>query len=483
MSKTEESEHTNMKQTPWLAHSIDRTSRVPVFEQICQAIRSAAISGDLAEGARLPPTRVFATELGVSRSTVVTAYDQLVAEGYLSARQGAGHTVCAIGEVELPGNALATPGRPEQPAPPPASPPVPFEAGQPDMRLFPHRQWARAVARVCRADPQAMLVGGSGAGNPDLRRAIADHVAEWRGIQASPQQIIVTAGSADALELCMRTLASQGDRIGLENPGYLPVRDFAAAIGLVPSYLDLDDQGAHLPATGAAAPRLVMLTPSHQYPLGGAMSPARRLDFIRWARASDSWIIEDDYDSEFRFAGRPIPALAGFDRLDRTVYVGSFSKIFSNALRLGYLIVPEALTDRFQIQLHRAGVKASYMPQQALAGFMHSGEFYRHLRRVRRTYAERRRFMLDQLTARFTDFGQFHDHQAGMQIVLHLRGGADDVAFAHAAAAQGISAQPLSEFYAAGAHRPGLLLGCCTFSPDEMSPALDRLHALLSQNA
>ena len=359
MSKTDKNKHTNMKQTPWLAFSIDRSAKTPVFEQICAAIRERAISGDLAEGTKLPPTRVFATELGVSRSTVVTAYEQLVAEGYLSSVQGSGYTVCGLGEVELAGH---TEHRRAKVDDKPQRGPVPFEASQPDMRLFPHRQWSKAVSRVCRANPQAMLVGGANFGNNELREAIAEHVSEWRGIDASPHQIIVTAGSTDALEICLRSLLNKGDTIGLENPGYLPMRELAEAQGLVASFLDVDDGGAKLPGKSASL-RLAVLTPSHQYPLGGAMSPSRRLEFLAWAAKHDAWIIEDDYDSEFRYAGRPIPAMAGFDRLNRAIYIGSFSKVFSNSLRLGYVIVPEVLIERFRSTMRRFGLKASYMPQ------------------------------------------------------------------------------------------------------------------------
>jgi GntR family transcriptional regulator/MocR family aminotransferase len=466
-------EHTNMKQTPWLALSIDRSSKIPVFEQICQEIRARAISGDLTEGSKLPPTRQFATELGVSRSTVVTAYEQLVAEGYLQGLAGSGYTICAIGEVELPTS-------PDAPAisnlEETARQPVPFAASQPDMRLFPHRQWAKAVSRVCRTHPQSMLMGGSVFGNPDLRKAIAAHISEWRGIEASPNQIFITAGSTDALEICMRTLTGKGDKVGLENPGYMPTRHFAEAHGLSPVYLDIDDNGATLPA-GNSAPRLVVLTPSHQFPLGGAMSPNRRLEYIGWAKSKSTWIVEDDYDSEFRYAGRPIPAMAGFDRLNRTIYIGSFSKIFSNSLRLGYVVVPEQLLDPFRATLRRFGLKASYMPQQALSEFMASGEFYRHLRRVRRIYGERRKALVDRLATCFSDYGSFRDHQAGMQVVLHLHHKYDDAEVSRKAHELGVQVQPLSSFAVDPRGQNGLVLGFCGYSEEEMAPSFEALKA------
>lgn len=465
-----------MKQSPWLAFSIDRRAKAPIFEQICSGLRSAIIAGELTEGTRLPPTRAFATELGVSRSTVVTAYEQLVAEGYLSSRQGSGYRVCAMGEVERlrPARWRKDAAREGQ-----AGPPRPFEPSQPDMRLFPYRQWARAVSRLCRTDPRSMLEGGSRLGNAGLRAAIADHVAQWRGIDAAPGQIIVTAGATDALEICLRTLAEAGNTIALEDPGYPPTRHFARAHGLLVDHLDIDAQGARVPPPASAA-RLAVLTPSHQYPLGGAMSPGRRLEFLAWAREHDGWIIEDDYDSEFRYAGRPIPAMAGFDQLDRTIYVGSFSKIFSNSLRLGYIVAPEALMDRLAATLGRFGPKASYMPQPALAAFMQSGEFYRHLRRVRRIYGERRKFLIERLRHEFSDHGHVVDHQAGMQLVFHLADGLDDADIARRAAARGVCARPLSAFSIRDTGHNGLILGFCGFSEDEMAPALDVLKACIA---
>jgi GntR family transcriptional regulator/MocR family aminotransferase len=212
-----------MKQISWLGFGIDRDSAVPVFEQICAGIRVAAHSGELKEGDRLPPTRSFATDLGVSRSTIVTAYEQLAAEGYLDSVQGSGYTLCSTGEVEL---TRKTPKEQAKPAPLQTGSIGIFRAGQPDMRLFPHRQWAKTVARLCRTNPQSMLDGNDPMGQQALREAIAMHVAEWRGIETQPEQIIVTAGSLHALELCLRTLTQPGDGIGLENPGYLPLRQF-----------------------------------------------------------------------------------------------------------------------------------------------------------------------------------------------------------------------------------------------------------------
>jgi GntR family transcriptional regulator/MocR family aminotransferase len=309
-----------LTQTSWLGFAIDRSATTPVFEQICAAIRSQVASGDMALGSKLPPTRVFATELGVSRSTIVTAYEQLVAEGYLSSQQGSGYRLCSSGEVELaqgsdktrkqPGSARHLQGALAAETESEAAglageraqdaagrsvartetDPRPFRASSPDMRLFPYRQWAKTVARICRSDPQSMFVGSGGFGSLPLRQAICDHVAEWRGIPALPEQVVVTAGATDALEICLHTLSKAGDSTALEDPGYKPLLSYIQALGMKPEYLRIDENGAVLPAEPTAS-RLAILTPSHQFPLGGAMSPSRRLEFIQWAAETDGWII------------------------------------------------------------------------------------------------------------------------------------------------------------------------------------------------
>lgn len=464
-----------MTSPAWIGFSIDRSLSEPVFEQICSAIRSKVVAGSISAGETVPPTRVFATELGVSRSTVVTAYEQLVAEGYLTSQQGSGYRVCALGSVEMV-------RKERQPSTAPAAKSIPqlrpFSAGSPDMRLFPYAQWAKTVSRLCRKDPQAMLGGGGRQGHADLRRAIAAHVSEWRGIEAHPDQIIVTAGASDGVMLCLQALMQRGDTIGLENPGYAPLLHMAELLGHTPQWLQMDAQGAVLPQ--GKGPRTVVLTPSHQYPLGGAMSPQRRLDFIRWADENDGWILEDDYDSEFRYAGRPIPAMAGFDQLNRTIYIGSFSKIFSNTLRMGYVVAPQALVPRLMQALRRYGSNASAMPQPALAEFIHAGEFYRHLRRVRRVYDVRRQFLLDWLAKHCAEFGHCIDHQAGMQVVFLLRAGLSDQVIQRKALARGVDVEALSLAYAGGTPaRQGLIMGSCADTEDEMLPALEIIADIL----
>lgn len=457
--------------------TVDRSISTPIFQQVYEGLRARIVEGAFEASGHLPPTRALAVELGVSRSTVVTAYDQLVAEGYIEGRQGAGFAVCHMGEVEFAGRQkpvkAASSGRKRRG-------PRPFDPGVPDMRHFPYRQWARCVARVARNEAEALVTPDDVFGDRRLREAVCGHVLQWRGVNAVPEQVLVTAGSGDALELCIRTLARRGDWIGLEDPGYPQIRNFVVSLGMQSLWLPVDQEGAELPPSdGSRKPELVVLTPSQQYPLGGAMTQARRLAFLQWSVQAGSWIIEDDYDSEFRYAGRPIPALAGFDQEDRTIYAGSFSKIFSNNLRIGYLVIPEVLIERFTRTLHRFGGKASIMPQRALAVFFEDGEFYRHLRRVRRVYSERRRVLIDLLSGRLGPSVTIEDHQAGMQFVVALPKHCDDVALSHAAREKGLSVAPLSDFYAGTPVRKGLVLGFCAFTPQELEAGADTLVPLV----
>ncbi|GAA6209369.1 PLP-dependent aminotransferase family protein [Cognatishimia sp. WU-CL00825] len=458
-----------------LTFAVDRASKTPVFEQICMAVRRHVQSGPLLAGQKLPPTRSLAIELGVSRTTVVTAYDQLVAEGYILGRPGAGYEICDTGALEL-GGTLAKPLITTSPAMATTNPAAPFRAGEPDMRLFPHRAWGRTVARVFRSAPVQLGSDDSLIGHQGLRRAIADHIAEWRGVEAHCDQVIVTAGASDALELCLRCLAQAGDTIAVEDPGYRPLKHFIADRGLTLGFMATDTQGAILPKVKAKA---AILTPSHQYPLGGTMSLQRRQSFLSWAQRQGSWLIEDDYDSEFRFAGRPIPALAGFDGLQRSIYIGSFSKIFSNELRMGYVVVPKSLQARFVTTLRRFGRKASQMPQAPLADFMQSGEFYRHLRRVRRIYGKRRAFLLGALQDRFQDVGWFTDHHAGMQIAFHLNIDLPDTNVMSAGRKAGLDIEALSGFCSGPAKCNGILLGYCGFDEQELDKALGTLRQVI----
>lgn len=450
-----------------IVYKLDRQSATPLFVQLTSEIRHRIISGEIKSNQRLPPSRSLSTELGLSRSTITSSYEQLVAEGYIEGRRGSGYYTCPIGETEIkiePSSSKTLPRLKTQSTSHQIGP------SSPDMRLFPHRQWAQCVSRVARLTPEALISANDAFGDYKLRHSIASFLRDWRGLDTSPEQILITAGSIDALEICLRTLANVGDFIGLENPGYQPLRNIVLNLGMKPVWLTMGEREVEVPEikSSTAAPTMTILTPSHHYPLGGAMSPLRRYEFLQWAEQTNSWIIEDDYDSEFRYAGSPIQALAGFDTTNRTIYVGTFSKVFSTGLRLGFLVSPPELIPRFASTLARYGVKAATTAQRALSEFMDNGEFYRHIRRTRRIYAERRKVLLSALQEKLDDIVSIEDHAAGMQLLAALPGQYDDKAIVKAARDQGVVVNALSSYYATGKPRKGLVLGFCGFDEAEI---------------
>ncbi len=492
-----------MSDAALLSIALDRDAAQPLFRQLYEALRQLILNGRLARSARLPASRAFAAELGVSRATVTLAYDQLIAEGYLESRRGSGVYVCDLPHLEIRSPAHMRAPRDQRPSsdhpslsptsPPPnsqpPSQPQPFAPGLPDMRLFPYKEWGRCVARAARTTPAALIDGSEPFGDWHLRAALARHLAEWRAIDVSPEQIIITAGAGDALELTIRSTTQKGDIIALENPGYPPLRRFALSLGLVPHWLAVDHEGAVLPdlVPNQRPPRLTVLTPSHQFPLGGTMGTARRAAFVALAQHTGSWIIEDDFDSEFRYTGRPIPALAGLEdntggASSRVIYIGSLAKIFSKGLRLGFLVVPHNLIDQFSSTLLSYGHKASLAAQRPLANFITEGLFHRHIRRMRRIYGARRRAFLNLLQDELGPHLTPIPSPAGLQIAVALPQDWQDLAVSDAAKAQGLNCPALSRYYTPAEQAtasPGLLMGFSAFSEDEMRAPMTRLAKLI----
>ena len=442
---------------------LQRHSDEPLFVQLCDLVRQRISEQLIESGTRLPASRNLAATLDISRGTVVTAYEQLAAEGYIEGRRGSGFYVRDISrgtsiEAARPRD-VRNIAREHDFQAPIAHP------GYPDKRLFPARQWARCLARSARVNPQSMAINTSRLGDPRLREAIAAYLADWRGMSVDPGQILITAGSVDALETCLRTMCRAGEDVALENPCYPPLRHIAENLGANIQWLPVGNNGARLPD---GKPRLVVLTPSHQFPLGGTMPVQRRHEYLQWANDNSSWILEDDYDSEFRYAGRPIPALASLDTRERTIYVGTFSKVFSVGLRLGYLIMPQSLVGDFERTLTYFGIKAALPCQPALADFIESGEFYRHIRRVRRIYQERRRLLIELLQQQLAPWIEFDDHQAGMLITVRFKNELDDKEIAKRCRDDGVIFPALSEYYTQAPAQSGLLLGFCPFDDTEI---------------
>jgi GntR family transcriptional regulator/MocR family aminotransferase len=467
------------------ALSVDRASGVPLYKQIYGEIRRTILDGTLHSGLRLPSTRLLAEELGVSRNIVVLAFEQLVAEGYLQSKTGAGTSVAQT----MPDEILHVGRRAGQQGPFPKRNPLsrrgrriarmttlartlvpaarmaPFQYSLPALDELPLEIWGRLVARHFRRAPQELLGHGDSAGYWPLREAIATYAGVARGVRCRPSQVIVVNGSQQAIDLAARVLLDPGDRAAVENPGYLGARSAlqAAGIRLVP--VPVDEDGLSVPALKHKPPaKLVYVTPSHQFPVGVVLSLARRLELLDWAARQRAWIFEDDYDSEYRYESRPIPALQGLDHEGRVIYVGTLSKVLFPSIRFGYLIVPQDLVQPFVAARALTDISSPLVEQAALADFIAEGHLASHIRRMRSLYMERRDVMKDAIQKECAGLLEVQDTQAGMHLVAWLPQGADDALISREAAKAGLYVMPVSAFAIAPLRRTGLLLGFAGFT-------------------
>jgi GntR family transcriptional regulator/MocR family aminotransferase len=417
----------------------------PLALQLYRALRSAILGGALPPDARLPSTRALATDVGVSRNTVLLAYGQLLAEGYVAGRRGSGTYVRAelpdAMTAVAPKRVAAVAGHSSSPpnlsafarrvgnrtvswAPPDLRVPYDFRYGRPAFGDFPHSIWRRLLARRARRVSDRDLDYGPPAGAPALRAAIAGYLCRARAVAAEPDQVIVVSGSQQGLDLCARVLLDPGARVLLEEPHYPGARGVLAAAGAELVAAPVGPDGIDIDALGAAArdARLAYVTPSHQFPTGALMSLARRLALLRWAERAGAYIVEDDYDSEYRYVGRPVESLQGLDRGGRVIYLGTFSKLLFPALRLGYLVVPPALVPWFINAKALADTGSATFDQLALADFIGEGHFERHVRRARAHNAGRRIALLEAIEEHFGDRVEVCAAAAGIHILLWVRG-------------------------------------------------------------
>lgn len=474
---------------------LDRKSDAPLHAQLAHALRTAILTGQTPAGTRLPATRNLAAELGIGRNTVADAYDQLIAEGYLEARVGSGTRVASIAPdaflatgastddvdpappppLSKRGTALATAIRPVPP--PPGKFGYAFQPGIPAFDAFPYASWSRLAARAAK-NMQAVGDYSYPEGQPGLRAAIAAHVKLARGVVCEPDQIIVTAGAQAGLDLAARLLLDPGDNAWIEDPGYGGARGglIGAGANLVP--VPVDEEGMDIAAARKMRkrPRLIYVTPSHQFPLGVTMSLSRRLDLLELADDADAWVIEDDYDSEYRYQGRPLSSLQGLDGGRRVLYVGTFSKTFFPSLRIGYLIVPRAHAQSFRDAIRNTGHSAPGLPQLALTAFLEGGHYEAHARRMRKLYDSRRLALVSALEdiASKTLIPQVRE--AGMQMPALLRTKRNDIAVAAGLTKDGIAAGALSRYTLDSKNlRHGLLLGFAAVEERHISPAMHQL--------
>jgi GntR family transcriptional regulator/MocR family aminotransferase len=478
------------------AVAVDREAAKPLYRQICDGYREAIVERRLTAGQRLPSSRALAAALGISRIPVLNAFDQLLAEGYFESRVGSGTFVSNT----LPDDAGSIKRAAAQPVPHRSGRrPIArrsdallraarepwlggfgaFRMSEPALDHFPFRVWTRLVARHSRGLRHGALNYGSPMGDPPLREALAAYLRTARGVRCETDQIMVVSGSQQALEITARVLLDRGQPVWVEEPGYGGARDAFAMAGarLVP--VPVDDEGLDVAAgiRVCRRARAALVTPSHQYPLGATMSASRRLQLLDWAEATGSWIVEDDYDSEYRYESQPIAALQGLDRDARVVYVGTFSKVLFPALRVGYLVVPSDLVDRFSAVREAMDICPPALNPAVLADFIGEGHFARHLRRTRLLYRERRSALVESLRRALPRWG-VAGAEAGMHLVA-LRDRPADKPIALRAARSGLWAMPLSACYLGAPARHGLVLGYGGTSVAAMPRAVERLRRVV----
>ena len=478
--------------------AIDRRASLPLHKQIYDTFREHITQGNLRPGQQMPSTRALATELKLSRIPVLTAYSQLLAEGYCEARAGAGTFVSRSLPQQEPvhgrqsnrnkpaaSKLRAVAGRAEWLAP---YQPVPwlgglgaFCLGQPAYDEFPFHLWTKLVARHCRHPHINTLHYGGPFGSEALRRAICTYLRTSRAVRCEPHQIMIVSGSQQALEITTRVLLDAGDSAWIEEPGYWLTKEVLTALGCKVAPVPVDSDGLDV-AQGirrCSKARAAYITPSHQFPLGVTMSAARRLQLLDWAERAGSWIVEDDYDSEYRYDSMPIASLQGLDRNDRVIYIGTFSKTLFPGLRLGYIVVPEDLMERFAAIRNAMDLGSPYLYQAVLADFIVQGHFARHIRRMRQLYNARRMALVESLRKHFGRSAEILGTAAGMHLVVTLPMGMRDTEVSSRAAREKLWIAPLSLAYSERPGRRGFILGFGGTPAEQADYAVAHLGRLL----
>jgi GntR family transcriptional regulator/MocR family aminotransferase len=480
---------------------IDRSLAVPLRDQLYRQLRTAILEARLAPGARLPSTRAIAEQTGLARQTVVEAYDQLLAEGYVESRPASGTYVTETlpdDLLEAQHHRTLTPVHTAEPrglsargerlgqlrldTNPHYATPRMFETGSPALDQFPFELWWRLTARHLQRGRTDLLAYAEAAGWGPLREAIADHVSSVRAARCTADQVIITTGTQQAAYVAGQALLDPGDDVWVEEPGYAGVKAALVAAGARMVPVPVDDEGLDVAAGSALSPeaRLAYATPSRQFPLGVVMSLQRRRSLLEWARRAGAWILEDDYDSEYRYSTRPLASLQGLDTSGCVIYLGTLSKVLFPALRLGYLIVPPALVEplaRVRAVIDRHGPT---IEQAVLTDFIVEGHLARHVRRMRGLYAERPGVLVRLLRQKLGHVLEVEEAESGMHLVAWLREGLDDVAISRWAEDAGIVANPLSPRYISSNRRHALLLGFSAWPPNDLAEGVDRLAAAIA---
>jgi len=478
---------------------IDPRGPVTLRRQLYECFRRSIAEGHLRPGQRVPSTRSLAKELKVSRTPVICAYEQLQAEGYLRTIRGAGTCIAtsisgSIANRGLNGRALGRRTEARRPSrrvmqlmalPDESQRPIagPFRVSLPALDSFPQRPWARWVSRHARHASLEDMAYGDPMGYPQLRESISEYLGAVRGVRCDADQIMVTSGSQQGLLTALRALLEPGDAVWVEDPGYPGAHRALALEGCEAVPVPIDHEGLIVEAGMARNPsaRAAYVTPSHQYPMGMSLSANRRIQLLNWAQRSDAWILEDDYDSEYRFGPQPIASLQGLDTTDRVIYIGTFSKVLFPALRMGYLVVPKDLLGAFRATRDAMDIFAPTLYQRVLTDMLREGHFARHIRRMRVIYAERRERFIAALERQFRNEIEIVSAEAGLHLVLLLPAGIDDKLLARRLNDSNIACVALSACCLQRPERGGLILGYGGVPPHGIDGAVRRLGKLLRE--
>ena len=491
-----------MKKTPstiWPVIAVDRNAAKPLHKQIYDAYRAMVVDGNVGPGQRIPSTRALAVELKISRIPVLTAYAQLLAEGYFEARTGAGTFVCDSlpghlsprdgGREHAGGDMSASRSLSRRASLLPRLERRPwlggfgaFSISEPAFDEFPFQVWSRLVMRHCRSLSLAGLHYGNPLGFGPLREAICAYLRTSRAVRCDPHQVMIVNGSQQALEITTRVLLDEGSPVWIEEPGYWLAQHILTGAGCRPIPVPVDQEGlqVEIGIKSCRRAKAAFVAPSHQYPLGATMSASRRLQLLDWAHSVGAWIIEDDYDSEYRFGSMPIASLQGLDRNSRVIYIGTFSKTLFPSLRLGFVVIPNDLVERFAAVRYGIDISPPHFFQAVLTDFMREGHFARHIRRMRQLYAERRAALVDAIEEEFSSSLRITGAEAGMYLSVILPKGLRDQELAARAARQRLWLQPLSTAYLGAPRRQGFVLGFGSTATRDMPKAVRALKSVLA---
>jgi GntR family transcriptional regulator/MocR family aminotransferase len=474
------------------ALEVDRAAEAPVFRQIYLQLRSAILSGTLRAATRLPSTRELSAQLGVSRSAAVAAFEQLLAEGYAIGRKGAGTFVAS----DLPEPFEAIHGRKKRctsVAKTAASDALrdlggfldvtmqsderPFNLGRTLVDARTAELWRKLSARSLRAFGRHHLGYGDPHGMLELRRSVCDYLQAARAVRCAPEQVVITAGTQQAVDIVTRVMPGPDKEVWIEDPGYSSTRLALIAAGARVRPIPVDQHGIDVAEGIRRAPRAgaVFITPSHQFPKGVVLSMSRRLELLAWARESGAWIVEDDYASEFRYGGRPLASLQGLDEAERVIYIGTLNKALFPGLRLGYAVVPPSLVPAFVTARYLMDRQPSSLCQEVATAFMAEGHFAAHIRRMRELYRGQRDTLVAAIRRRLGDHLTVDPPDQGMHLVAYTRRGLSDLMLERAAREHGVIVRAMSRLYVEAPPRSGLMLGFSGYPRQLIAPAIARL--------